>query len=397
MVKCCVSLGKVKVVKEVAISKKLKDGSKLTMPGDKDKPAVVIKWGDEVTECVWMPPTLLQRDLARGEFLSGLTFTNRTYLNLKGISSEGETVAQIYWAEVELDGKPYCAIRYINHKSTHVIIEQEIKTNGVVFDSFYIPVEMTVAGREIIVIPEQLFRKQRLDFEPVFKAEKIQAVELAEEPYKKAPALNLARDLNKMKKAIRKSPVESVYHITHFDNLSSILEYGLLSHNLAHKNGLLSKDISLSEVNELRNRIEPIFKRNLHDYVPLYFNPRNPMLFLRELSEKNLVILELSNLLLVMEGTIFTAGNAASLHTKFKHSVEEFKNLPFDIILGSHSWNNIPGGKRTMCAEVLVQERIDLPHIKAVLCKSEALTEKVDRLVGNHSPIEVKTDASRFF
>ena len=396
-VKYCVSFGKVKVVKDVTITKKFKDGSPLTMPGDKKKSAVLVKWGDEVTECVWMPPGSLQRDMARGEFLSGLDFDKQTFINLNCITSEFDSIAKICWTEVELDGKNLCAFRYINHSSKHVIIEHELKNHGVVFDSYLIPVEMITTDEEIIIIPEMMFKKQRLDSEPAFKSERKRAKKVTTKVYEKQPALNLNRESNKMMKAVRKSKVKALYHITHFENLSNILQYGLASHNLAHKNKLLSKDISLLEVNQLRNRKEPIFNRNLHDYVPLYFNPRNAMLYLRQMTENDLVILKLPNVLLSREGSIFTAGNAAAKGTRIYHSVEDFKKLPLDTIVDSQSWFMKPGIKHAMCAEVLVYERIDLPHIKTIYTKYPDLASRVKTLVGNDSHIKVKSDDSYFF
>ena len=73
-----------------------------------------------------------------------------------------------------------------------------------------------------------------------------------------------------------------LYHLTHKDNLENILRYGLQSHNLAHQNNLIKKDISNKDVNKRRQKRDPIYKKSIHDYVPLYFNPRNPMMYVRK-------------------------------------------------------------------------------------------------------------------
>src|ERR1700722_10985802 len=83
-----------------------------------------------------------------------------------------------------------------------------------------------------------------------------------------------------------------VFHITAIDNLVSIIGAGaILSKNLVMQRGLVAADIAYEGVQSLRsvkavqegpegslrNHIGP--GGNLHDYVPLYFAPRSPMLF----------------------------------------------------------------------------------------------------------------------
>jgi len=61
--------------------------------------------------------------------------------------------------------------------------------------------------------------------------------------------------------------VKALYHMTHIDNLYSILKYGLLSHG----NQFQKEDISNREVNSRRSVRDPLFRRPLHSYVPFYF------------------------------------------------------------------------------------------------------------------------------
>jgi hypothetical protein len=80
--------------------------------------------------------------------------------------------------------------------------------------------------------------------------------------------------------------VEFLYHMTHVDNIPSILKYGLQ----AHGNDFQKRDISNQEVNSRRSRREPIYGKRIHDYVPFYFSPRNPMLYVQN-NEEDIVIL----------------------------------------------------------------------------------------------------------
>lgn len=63
--------------------------------------------------------------------------------------------------------------------------------------------------------------------------------------------------------------IQFLYHMTHKSNLENILRNGLLSHTKAYSKGLTKTDISDERVNRRRSTV--------HNYVPFYFNPKNPM------------------------------------------------------------------------------------------------------------------------
>src|SRR6185295_15121809 len=71
-----------------------------------------------------------------------------------------------------------------------------------------------------------------------------------------------------------------VYHITHLDNLDSILESDLLSTNEREKLGLERRTIAYSEIQTRRAEMDVQCEPggSVHDYVPLYFCARSPML-----------------------------------------------------------------------------------------------------------------------
>lgn len=58
-----------------------------------------------------------------------------------------------------------------------------------------------------------------------------------------------------------------LYHLTHIDNLDSIIENGLLSRNQAIQRGLLNKDIANHDILESRQL------NHLDDYVLFHFSP----------------------------------------------------------------------------------------------------------------------------
>lgn len=51
---------------------------------------------------------------------------------------------------------------------------------------------------------------------------------------------------------LREYGIDYLYHMTHISNLASIIKYGLLSHNVAHRLNLIQSDISDPDVQSIR-------------------------------------------------------------------------------------------------------------------------------------------------
>lgn len=185
---------------------------------------------------------------------------------------------------------------------------------------------------------------------------------------------------------------EELYYITHYQNLASILEYGILSHTLVAQAKLEHVDISLAGAQQWRTGLESIFFQSIHDYVPLYFNPRNPMLYLRREQQRNLVILCISTEVLSSgKKILFTDGNAACKNTQFSESTEIIQRAA--PVLEAPSWNQFPEGRRMRCAETLVLHHVPPQFIEKVVCNNTLLALRLK----NQHDINVTIDPSFFF
>ena len=162
---------------------------------------------------------------------------------------------------------------------------------------------------------------------------------------------------------LNKYEINYIYHITHYKNLKSILKNGLL----CHYNNLTKEHIDNAEVNDRRNKKELIFNKNLHSYVPFYFNPKNSMLYVNKNIQDDIIILAFNRNLLMKEKTIFTDGNAASNRTNFFNDLEDLDKLNWKC-LQSNYWNNFEDGKRLVMAEVLVPKRVKRKHLMKIYC-----------------------------
>ena len=187
--------------------------------------------------------------------------------------------------------------------------------------------------------------------------------------------------------------ITCLYHLTHIDNLPSIRNLGLLSHNRAHDQAGPT-DIADPEVIARRSRRrDTVFDRPLHDYVPLYVTPTNPMLFRKRDIQSELAILCISKGVLLFDGAVFTDGNAASADTQFFGDCRHLDQLDWACIRAPY-WTDFPDGKRRRCAEVLVPDRLGLEHVDRVVV-SNAVAARAVQDVLPWPP--VRTEPTWFF
>jgi hypothetical protein len=194
---------------------------------------------------------------------------------------------------------------------------------------------------------------------------------------------------------LKENGIDYLYRITHKKNLKSILRFGLLSRNLCIEKGLAVEEIGDTEIKERRGMtMLPYSGLRLNDYVPLYFNPRNAMMYkvCKRFNASNLVVLAYDLMMILISGTIFTDANAASEVANFYYRKSELEKFDWKIIqskdwsLGGITFREI---KQKMRAEVLVKERIPRKYLKKLICNSLESVEDIKSLVKGKVEIEV--------
>lgn len=140
-----------------------------------------------------------------------------------------------------------------------------------------------------------------------------------------------------------------------------------MNYNLVHELRLHHESIAATGVQIRRIRQVPISGRSIHDYVPLYFVRRTPML--RAIKDHPHVCVRLDLRAADKPGTLFTDGNAASDATHFFDSPRDVDRIPWEI-LHRRRWtgSEIQDGRRRRCAELLVPYRIEPEYILDVVC-----------------------------
>ncbi len=179
---------------------------------------------------------------------------------------------------------------------------------------------------------------------------------------------------------LNKYNISTINHMTHIDNLETILKYGLYSHNNSYK----KVDISNKEVNNRRSNKEPIYNKSINEYVPFYFNPRNAMLYkVQKDINSDVIILGFSNIIVCRNDVLFTNKNAASDTTIFEKDITNLLNFEFinwknvfeeSWYINGENDNDI---KQIMMAEVLVYDHVPIKYIDTIYCQNNAVVDSI--------------------
>lgn len=174
--------------------------------------------------------------------------------------------------------------------------------------------------------------------------------------------------------------VQHLFHLTHIQNLPSILRHGLrpLSHLRHHQ--IRFMDVSEPTVQNRRENLQIRLDSGrafpIHDMVPLFFTPLTPMLYRRrELTpELCFVVVDAAAICEDAIECLLCDGNAASKETSFYHFLpgrKVLEALPWDV-LRAPSWNDLPDGRRKRSAEVLVWPAVPTVRFVGIGVKAEA-------------------------
>ena len=161
-----------------------------------------------------------------------------------------------------------------------------------------------------------------------------------------------------------------LYYLAHIDNLSLLLERGILSQKIRSEENIQYARIADSNIVGRRRYKQTPDEKSLWDYANLFFQPRNPMLYrvIDEKGKQNLTVFRVANTVLQEQGIFITDGIAANSQTQFYRLSEglEMFQTHQEIIQSDSwiSWNHDPDLRRKLMAECLVPNRVDPKHIQ---------------------------------
>ncbi|MCX6131449.1 MAG: DUF4433 domain-containing protein [Proteobacteria bacterium] len=166
--------------------------------------------------------------------------------------------------------------------------------------------------------------------------------------------------------------------MTHIDNLDGILAVGgLLPYNKMARRSYC--DLANDDVQKGRAAVVvQSSSRPLHDYVPLYFGFKTPMVVRNKDQNQGMIFLRFSLDILGMPDVMFTDGNARSSKTRFFkfQQLDDLESLNASAI-SKVKWVGNEELKRQKQAEILVPDFLDWDQVYDIIVFNEEAKNQV--------------------
>jgi hypothetical protein len=202
----------------------------------------------------------------------------------------------------------------------------------------------------------------------------------------------------------------SIYHITHIDNLPSIIQQGgLICDRHRDESGVVCKGIAHNHIKERRaRRCVPVAAQGtLADYVPFYFAPRSPMLYTIDRGNvegyqggQNPILHLCAEVQDPVDHGLtycFTDGHADMAVSEYFENLERLDRIDWNV-MSSVYWNDTqeyPDRKRRRQAEFLVHEFFPWEFVKEIGVINGKIETQVSALLAEveHRPaVTVRRD-----
>ncbi len=180
--------------------------------------------------------------------------------------------------------------------------------------------------------------------------------------------------------------LRGLYYITHIDNLPSILDKGILCHRVIEEEKIVYARIYDPEIVGRRKSIQAPDNKSLWDFVNLYFQPRNAMLYrvayFSGANVEDVCIIGLRSDVLSVSDVYITDGNAVSSSTQFYRAKEIQKHLKrIREITDREWWANEDGSKRQQMAECLVPHSVPPEYFSEIYVPNHSAQLKVEEKI----------------
>ena len=171
--------------------------------------------------------------------------------------------------------------------------------------------------------------------------------------------------------------IKELHYIAPLVNLKSVLEHGIFSHEKASK--VEHESVAMQQIQELRQNVfvpNPSGGRRLHSYANLYFDARNPMLFVRRTQHNELCVVRVHRTVIELPGVVVTDKNASSGYARFGAGVVGLSIVDRELTFAEYWTSNdeIDQFRRrsARCAEVLVPDVVETALLFGAYVSTEA-------------------------
>lgn len=190
--------------------------------------------------------------------------------------------------------------------------------------------------------------------------------------------------------------LEEFQNIMPISNIPSVLNHGILSHEMASR--LSHTSVALQSAQDSRDQVRIPNGLKLHQYANVYFHARNPMMSLRRNEAKKICVLRVAPEILQIPGTVITDQNATSQYVRF-YSSSMVSALRLDYIYArnwKHPENQIEEWRHSSAkgAEALVPQQIPFHFIRGAIVLD---SETADSLTALGFTLPISIDPGLFF
>ena len=171
---------------------------------------------------------------------------------------------------------------------------------------------------------------------------------------------------------MRRDELTELHYITAIANVPSILSNGILCHNRVAS--IPHTDVSMAEVQDIRQGKRVPGGDLLHNYANLYFSARNAMLYKLLARRNELAVLRVSPDVLDLPNVVISDGNAAVGFTGFAPAPVGLVIVDSDLTFAQRWTHADPyeyrRRKAACCAEVLVPRSVPAKYIEGAFVAS---------------------------
>ena len=158
---------------------------------------------------------------------------------------------------------------------------------------------------------------------------------------------------------MRRDELERLHYILPIETVSSVMAQGLLSHRLSQQ--VPHTSIAMTEIQDIRASVVIPGGRPLHDYVNLYFNARNKMMFKVRFAfrvpHETLCVLGIDAGVLELPTVVITDQNASSKYCRFSPSPVGLGLIERDFVF-ARSWTHPDDQILAGCGKREIFERV---------------------------------------
>lgn len=200
---------------------------------------------------------------------------------------------------------------------------------------------------------------------------------------------------------MRRDELSELHYIAPISNALSIMQRGIVSH--INATAIEHESVAMDEIQERREGIRVPQGRPLHEYVNLFIDARNPMMYKRRNLYREICVFRVETDVLDLPQVVVADRNASTDIVRFAAAPEGLSIIDKDMAFAESWW--APGDEirnkrrgQLRSAEVLVPERVPVEYISGIYVALNESRDKLSEILAESaSTIQVSVNSFLFF